>query len=335
MNAENLIKLIERRPGMFVGEPDLESFQNFVNGYLFNNIEAKRADNIDWAYKNYFDEWVRDYLEKKYSMKFEEKKNYIFYINQVFPGSEEQKINVVLSLSKEFFSEIGRRQYPGDFGNATIITNRAAQGSGFVMTRWEDIFDYFSEEPVSITVKEKENSSEKEYTRILRIRIWNQRKRCISWSVYSEERENLDKLVIRRVKWDMRKDEEWLTKHVKENRAAALKRQPTMEICNIFLLSNQSDPISRLIDSLDSEIKYGFSLHENSNPTWEWRDMEMLRLYNWGQVHLTWCPDRKNEEVERKMKELAAGMDYAIEKADENIFEMNLNYSNLLHEVGV
>ncbi len=225
--------------------------------------------------------------------------------------------------------------YPGDSGNAAILTNKVARGSVFVMLRWEDTFDYFSEEPFSITVKEKENSSEEEYIRILRIRIWNQRKRCVSWSVYSEERENLDKLVIRRVKWDMRKDEEWLTKQVKENRAAALKRQPTMEICNKFLLSNQSDSILRLIDSLDSKIENGFSLHEGSNSTWEWRDIEMLRLYDWGQVHLTWCPAKRNEEVERKMKELAAGMDHAIEKADENIFEMNLNYSNLLHEVGV
>lgn len=225
-------------------------------------------------------------------------------------------------------------KYPGDLGNATIITNKVAQESVFVMLRWEDIFDYFSEEPVSITVKEKENSSEEDYIRILRIRIWNQRKRSVSWSVYSEERENLDKLVIRRVKWDMRKDEEWLTKHVEKNRAAALKRQPTMEICNKFLPSSQSDSISRLIDNLDSEIKYGFSLHEDSNSTWEWNDIEILRLYDWGQIHLTWCPARKNEEVERKMRELAAGVDDAIEKADENIYEMNLNYSNLLHEVG-
>lgn len=225
-------------------------------------------------------------------------------------------------------------KYPADLGNAAIITNKVAQGSVYVMLRWEDIFDCFSEEPVSITVKEKENSSEEEYIRILRIRIWNQRKRSVSWSVYSEERENLENLVIRRVKWDMRKDEEWLRKHIKENRAAALKRQPTIEICNKFLLSNQSDSILRLIDNLDSEIKNGFSLHEDNNSTLEWRDIEILRLYDWGQIHLTWCPAKRNEEVERKMKELAAGMDYAIEKADESIFEMILNYSNLFHEVG-
>ena len=228
---------------------------------------------------------------------------------------------------------MSENKYVADLGNAAIITSKTAQGSGFVMIRWEDIFDYFSEEPVSITVKEKENNIEEEYTSILRIRIWNQRKRSVSWSIYSKDRERLEKLVIRRVKWDMCKDEEWLRKHIKENRTTTLERQPTMEISNTFILLNQTDYILHLIDSLDSKIKNGFFLHENSNPTWEWRDMEILRLYDWGQIHLIWCPDRKNEEVEEKIKELVLGMDYTIEKADENIFEMNLNYSNLLHEI--
>lgn len=79
-------------------------------------------------------------------------------------------------------------------------------------------------------MKEKENSSEEEYTRILRIRIWNQRKRSVSWSIYSEDREISEKLIIRRVTWDMDKDEKRFGKHIKENRAAVLEQQHTMEI---------------------------------------------------------------------------------------------------------
>ncbi len=87
----------------------MEAISHFVNGYLYSNIEANRADDVDMAFKNHFHEWVRVSLEKDRFIKFDEQRNYIFYINQTFP-STEQRINAFFELSNKFFSEIHKNK---------------------------------------------------------------------------------------------------------------------------------------------------------------------------------------------------------------------------------
>ena len=200
-----------------------------------------------------------------------------------------------------------------DSGKEAMITHKRAPQNGFVMLRLEDIFDSFAEEPVTITAKE-ENGIEEIFEHILRIRIWNQAGRCISWSIYSKDREELHNLIIRRVIWNVEKDTEIVKSMIRENREAALNLQPSLEIYKKYIPCVQANHIIRCIKNLDSETEHGFLLHKNDNPTWEWRDIEMLRLYDWGQVHLTWCTEQKNESVEEKMKELISALDSFIEK---------------------
>ena len=107
MNVESLIKQIELRPGMYVGNPTLEAISHFVSGYLYNNIEANRADDVDISFKNHFHNWVKTTLEKDYSVQFDEQRNYVFYISQTFQ-SAEQRINAFFELSNKFFDEVNR-----------------------------------------------------------------------------------------------------------------------------------------------------------------------------------------------------------------------------------
>ena len=109
MNVANLIKKIELRPAMYVGFPSLEAISHFVNGYLYNNIEANRADDVDMAFKTNFREWVKANLERDYLVKFDEQRNYVFYINQIFQDTE-QRINAFFELSNKFISEIGEHE---------------------------------------------------------------------------------------------------------------------------------------------------------------------------------------------------------------------------------
>ena len=216
---------------------------------------------------------------------------------------------------------------PIDIGNAAVVTNNIAIENIFVMEKLEEFFDFFSEEPVAIKVKEKINSENEEYICILRIRIWNQMGKSSSWSIYSRDREVSDKLIIRRVVWDIDADETWVRSNIKENRELILKKWPSIEIRNVYLQASQNYTIIHLINNLDLEIENGFVLHHNENPAWEWRDLEMLRLYNWGQIHFTWCASKKNEVVEKKIRELISGLDFSIRKDNEQIYQMNFYYS--------
>lgn len=220
-------------------------------------------------------------------------------------------------------------QFPINNGNATVISEKVVSKTKIVMKRFENMFDYFSEEPVSIMAKEKENSAEYEYTCILRIRIWNNREQSHSWSIYSRDREELNSLIIRKVTWDLDKDMKYVKKNIKENRDVVLSAFPSIAICNKYILSSQSNQVIRRIKSLDEAIGKGFLLSDNKNPKWEWRDLEVLRLYDWGQIHITWCTEKKNEKVEEKIKKLIMELNTVIEKCDENITSMTINYDSI------
>lgn len=220
-------------------------------------------------------------------------------------------------------------QFPINNSNATVIIEKVAIKTKLIMKRYENIFDFYSEEPVLIAIREKECEVEHEYTCILRIRIWNSAKESCSWSIYSRDREELNSLIIRKVTWDIDKDIDYMKKNVKENRAAVLSAFPSIVACNKYILPSQSNQVIQLIDSLDAEIGEGFILSNNKNPMREWRDLEVLRLYDWGQIHITWCTNKKNKKVEDKIKELILELDSVIEKCYENITSMTLIYGSI------
>lgn len=72
-----------------------------------------------------------------------------------------------------------------------------------------------------------------------------------------------------------------------------LTSYPSIATFNKYILLPQSNSIIQMIKNLDEEVENGFILKENENPTWEWRDLELLRLYDWGQIHFTWSTEKK------------------------------------------
>lgn len=109
MNVESLIKQIEMRPGMYVGNPSIEKIFHFISGFLYNNVVTNREDEVDLAFRNHFHEWVKVNLERRYLVKFDEQRNYLFYINQTFPD-EKDRLDVFFGLSNEFFSELNKNR---------------------------------------------------------------------------------------------------------------------------------------------------------------------------------------------------------------------------------
>lgn len=107
MNVKKLIMQMKTRPQMYVGEPNLESIYHFINGFLYNNISANRADDIDLEFKNRFHNWVKERLERSQDVKFNAERNYVFYLNQVFQDSS-QKINIFFEFCEDFFCEMDK-----------------------------------------------------------------------------------------------------------------------------------------------------------------------------------------------------------------------------------
>lgn len=216
---------------------------------------------------------------------------------------------------------------PQSCGNASVITEQELSLSRFAMIRYEDIFDYYSEEPASITIKTEKEKEKEVYSPILRIRFWNQENQSYSWNVYSDDRERLKNLIIRKVVWNMDKDKEYMKEHIKKERKNIMTSWPSIVNRNKFIYFSDNRNIAQKMNDLDRAIENGFLLCENAKPSEEWRDLEILRLFDWGQIHFTWCTHKRNECVEKKIKSLIAELDTSIENYNHKVFSMSLNYN--------
>ena len=108
MNIEELINTIKLRPGMYVGCLELEPVYHFIRGFLFCIAVSNNKSKIDIDFRNYFHDWVRMQLEKRYNTKLEENSNYLCYISEVCPDPEEG-LALFFELSSEFFDEMHKR----------------------------------------------------------------------------------------------------------------------------------------------------------------------------------------------------------------------------------
>ena len=109
MNIKSLVQTLKLRPGMYVGNTELESVYQFINGFLYNNIATNRVDKIDKEFKDQFHEWVKFRIEKKNNMEFDMESNYVYYISQAFVDTDDQ-LKLFFELTDDFFQEIEKRE---------------------------------------------------------------------------------------------------------------------------------------------------------------------------------------------------------------------------------
>lgn len=105
MNIEELLALIKPRPSMFIGELNLEFLQQYINGFLFNNVITKSCDEIDQRFKEDFHAWVKKKLEEERNKELPTSRNYVYYINAV-EQNEKEKVELFFNLASEFFEEL-------------------------------------------------------------------------------------------------------------------------------------------------------------------------------------------------------------------------------------
>ncbi|BFL12317.1 hypothetical protein LIZ64_08850 [[Clostridium] hylemonae] len=212
-------------------------------------------------------------------------------------------------------------------GNCDKLIERQLQITTLPMIRYESVFDFYAEEPHSITVQ-KESIIES-YEPIIRFRKWNVQNESFSWSIYSTNREKLDNIVIRKVVWNIKKDKEFAQRNIKERRQDVLLKWPSITTHNIFIPSRYSKEIIEKVDQLDNTIRHGILLSKNNDPNWEWRDFEIKRLYDWGQIHNTWSTNMKNQDVENNIVDLEMVLNTYITDKCNNAEIIYLNYSIL------
>lgn len=105
MDIEQLINIIKSRPGMFIGDLNINNLRNYISGCLFNNLICDRKYPIDIIFSEKFHDWVKRSIEKKRGIKFELDVGYADYIEAVCENGE-QETALFFELCEEFFEEM-------------------------------------------------------------------------------------------------------------------------------------------------------------------------------------------------------------------------------------
>jgi hypothetical protein len=226
---------------------------------------------------------------------------------------------------------------PINTGNARTINEVCSPILKLSMLRYEAMFDFYSEEPYSINVQLNEGEDRHRFEQILRIRKWGMHAKSYSWCIYSQEREwNKDAnndidiingLIIRQVMWDMKSDIDKIKNSDQNDKQQLIDAWPSLYTKNIYIDSKETADLVRMLSEFDQIIENGFFVERNNNPDWNWKNVEIKRLFNWGQIHTTWSPSKENVEVEKKIEGLNEFFSLFIDRRTNEIHSLDLDYS--------
>ncbi len=223
---------------------------------------------------------------------------------------------------------------PEEKGNAENIKEVCCPTLPLILVRYESISEYYSQEPLLINIRPTELDDFITFEQVLRLRIWVPNEKINSWCIYSKEREwevtrKLAKgIIIRHVVWDRKNDMAKAKENI-ENRQSLLNNWPTIKINNFYITPEISLELANDLKELDKFLVKGIKLRrrKSGEDKPEWGDFEILRLFDWGQVHATWGPTISNSNIEDYVKNLDKKLELYLSASHVTIYQMDLDYS--------
>lgn len=220
--------------------------------------------------------------------------------------------------------------------NANVITVRPIPKSRVQLFELERIVEWFLGQPRYIDVKKRGQNEFISFEEVVRFRIWVPNKSVYSWSIYSEEREfEIDPentaltqdIVIRHGFWDRYADASLLVAQKKSGQGGP--EWPNLKLHNTYVANYKAAVLGKYLKALDASVRQGICLKpRGKSKKTEWGDFEVMRLFNWGQVHAIWAtPVKKNREIEGVFLEIEKELNNIISQPDlDFVEEMRLEY---------
>lgn len=223
------------------------------------------------------------------------------------------------------------KNQPIIYYNAGITEDRTIGISRLGMLRYEDIFDIYSTEPVSFSIKQNDSSEIIRLEQALKISVIRFEGESISYSIYADEIETPSAILAHYVKWDMEKDKNILLSQ-KDclSKKDFLSSYPSLTVKNIFI--NDREQFERLLEqivAIDDIISDGIVLNKSDNPSFAWKDLNVLRNYNWGQICATWNTTKENSILEQEIMKFIERLEIIINMETEKINQCVAFYSPL------
>lgn len=216
-----------------------------------------------------------------------------------------------------------------NWGNISSIVEETLQPSKFAMFKFENVYDYYLTEPTSIILN-LAGEDKRSFEPI--IRVEEKGKNYISWRFYSEEREDICELILRKVVWKKQEDKETLMSCAcdKQKYDDLLSEGPSISIHNIYVPADKATAIKKIISKIDKRLKKGIAFTDENLRDSNERNWEMLRLYDWGQIHFTiWDEYSIGKKLGKLLDKLFSEMDKVSVETEDIEGKMHLKYSML------
>ncbi len=111
--------------------------------------------------------------------------------------------------------------------------------------------------------------------RILRIIRWNNAGVSYSWSIYAEDRHEFNKVVVKKVIWNMETDKRRMIEYIDIDPEKVLMACPDINIVSVYIDEKHSQSIVEVVKELDELAEKGIVWDMEEHPTWEWKDLDI------------------------------------------------------------
>ena len=203
------------------------------------------------------------------------------------------------------------------------------------LMRYEALADFYTEEPKIIRVRENENDQPVDLEQVFRFRKWVPNKTTYSWSIYCDNRnwinENVNgsKLVLRHAIWDKQNDQRGIKTLRSNNQEGPVFSWPRLSANTYYLYSTNVPKMNEALLELERILENGLTLFLRNNE-WDWpgwNDLEVMRLFDWGQLHMTWSPVKINNKVEKLLITIENMMQSFAIVGGQEVSQIDLDYT--------
>ncbi len=133
--------------------------------------------------------------------------------------------------------------------------------------------------------------------------------------------------MIRKIYWDKGKDQSIIQSEIEKDysrRKKFLYSWPSIESINV-ILSNNNEIVEFLLQ-VDEVIGNGIIFSNRNEREWAWKDIVLMRRYDWGEIRSSWDMTKENMRVEKLLFKGVDVMEAILMRKHRNYYQIEMDY---------
>ena len=154
----------------------------------------------------------------------------------------------------------------------------------------------------------------------------------ISYSLFSNQREDFNEevcFVTRKMIWSKKNDIDQIV-NKPDKRNMFLSQWPCIDAAFVVKYWHESTFLKQLVSEIDDltgcTIKVSPRTHEEKTQELEFRDIEWLRRYEWGETRACWGMSMKHLGIENRIVTLMDDFNTELDNSKSNVYGVELDY---------